>query len=890
LGAKRTARVGLTAAVFALGAMGQLPALGADGATTVAVDIESQPLEGALVELSKQGHIQLVVSTTTLPVKVAGPLHGRLALGKALELLLKGTGLTYRFVGEQTVAIVQSPAPTSQSTPVASPSDGAPASAGVASATTVGAAAGTSPENSNRGDQKMKKGTLLARLASLIGLCASAASPGTACADQADSDNGAAGNLQEIVVTAQKRSEHFQDVPLSISVLSGSQLTATQTNTLQDIVNSVPGVQLISTSPVENEIVIRGISVDAGVNSSVATYVDEVPYTSEGPFAFGTAIAPNLDTYDLSRIEVLRGPQGTLYGANALGGLIKYVTNAPDPTRFGASVLVGGSTVQNGGEGYEAHAMVNMPLSDTAALRLVGGDTYFPGFIDDPSRGRSDINDIRRESGRASLLWDPVEQLDIRLSASYQRLQSGDTGREDLLASTLQPVYGDLIQERLLPQPQSVTDAIYNATIKWNPGVVSAVSSTSFTKANPNVLFDVSSELGSFLSSTFGGHYGAVEAASEPVHSLTEELRLSSSDTQIVDWTVGGFYTDEAAQELEPLYAYNLTTQMLLPGFQPALGTYYIDSTYREYAGFADVNYHLTQAFEVGVGGRYSTNSQTYHQVNSGLFTGTNDFWTDSSQDVFTYSVDAKYRFNPNTVAYARVASGFVPGGPNDAIPGSNLPPTFHSSTTTNYELGVKGSAAGGRVIYDADIFDVEWRDIQLFAVFGDFAGITNGGRARSQGVEGGVHYVPVTGLTVSFNGAYTNARLTQDTPASFGGLAGAQLPLTPYFAGTLGAAYERPLWANVSGFGGIDWHYDGSRLSDFLGGGAPRVVLPSYSLVNLRAGLKLPSYTFTAYVKNAGNVRAINSVTAEPGSSPAALSAAIATPRTIGVTIAASF
>jgi iron complex outermembrane recepter protein len=240
--------------------------------------------------------------------------------------------------------------------------------------------------------------------------------------------------------------------------------------------------------------------------------------------------------------------------------------------------------------------------------------------------------------------------------------------------------------------------------------------------------------------------------------------------------------------------------------------------------------------------------------------------------------------------AYARVASGFVPGGPNDAIPGSNLPLTFHSSTTTNYELGIKGSAAGGQVTYDADIFDIEWKDIQLFAVFGDFAGITNGGKARSQGLEGGVNYSPVTGLKLSLNGAYISARLTQNTPASFGGLAGQQLPLTPYFAGTAAASYERPLSANLIGFGGIDWHYEGDRLSLFEVD-APRTDLPSYSIVNLRAGLKYQTYTFTAYAKNAGNARGFSTVgPSEAVSTVPALSAAVVTPRTIGGTVEVKF
>ena len=702
----------------------------------------------------------------------------------------------------------------------------------------------------------------------------------------ADSQSG----LAEIVVTAEKRTERLQDVPMSVSVISGERLTATQSTTLQDIVDSVPGMQVVSGDPASNTLVIRGINAGGGINASVATYVDEVPYTSQGPFSYGANIAPNFDPYDLARVEVLRGPQGTLYGANALSGLLKYVTNAPDPSGYHASFLVGGNDVEHGGAGYEMHGMINIPLGPTAAFRLTAGDTYVPGYIDDPSRGRDGVNDVRRTNARAAFLWQPSDDLTIRVSAAYQRLSAGDNNDVDLDPSTLRPIYGDLIHSRDFPEPARISNEIYNATINWNLGFAALTSSTSWTKVDPYLFFDDTATLGPVISSIFGGNYGAVIVAREPVHSIKQELRLASVGQQPLEWTVGVYYDDETAHEFEPLYAADLNTRQVLLDFQPALGAYYIDSTYREYATFADVNYHITSAFEVGVGGRYSKNKQTYHQVNDGFITGSNDFGTESDQGVFTYSVDSKYRFTPGFMAYARVASGFVPGGPNDAVPGSNLPLSFNSSRTTNYELGVKGSADEGRINYDVDVFDIEWKNIQLEAVFGNFAGITNGGTARSRGLEGSFTFRPIKELTLMLNAAYTDARLTEDTTPSFGGHDGDRLPLSPFFSGTVGADYERPLGVDVSGFGGIDWHYNGSRLAPFNFGG-PRADLPSYSMVDLRTGVKVHAYTFTAYVKNAGNVRAINDVAPETTlQGQAALRASIAIPRTIGLNVAANF
>jgi outer membrane receptor protein involved in Fe transport len=705
-----------------------------------------------------------------------------------------------------------------------------------------------------------------------------------------DQTSASAATSQEVVVTAQKRTERLRDVPMAASVVTGAQLTATQATTLQDVVNTTPGLQLISASPVANELVIRGISVGGGINTSVATYVDEVPYTSEGPFAYSANIAPNLDTYDLARIEVLRGPQGTLYGANALGGLLKYVTNPPELSRYSASFLTGVDTVDHSGQtGWEAHGMVNIPLGDDAALRIVGDDTYFPGFINDPSRGAKDINDVRRDGVRASLLWEPTQNLSIRLSANYQALTAGDYSSEDLAAATLKPLFGALTQERDVAQPQSVSNQIYNGTINWNLGFATLVSSTSYSQVDPSLVVDASWELGPTLSGIFGRNLGAEETAHEPVQSLTQEFRLSSPAGQKLEWIAGFYFDDESADEHEAILPIDLDTGQVLNNFTPNLGAYHITSTYREYAGFGDLTYHVTSAFELSAGGRFSSESQTYHQVNAGLFTGVDNFVVDSGQSVFTYSVDAKYRFNPEIMAYGRIATGFVPGGPNDVLPGSTLPATFRSSTTTNYEAGVKGTAAEGRVTYDFDVFDVEWQNIQLEAIINNLAGITNGGAARSDGVEGGVGFVPIHGLTLTLNGAYTNARLTQNTPASFGGHAGDRLPLSPFFAGTAAISYERPLWDEVSGFAGLEWHYDGDRISEFESG-APRQDLPAYSMVDLHAGLKFRAFTLTAYVKNVGDARAINSVSPLTLAGVSALSAAISPPRTIGVQLGAKF
>jgi outer membrane receptor protein involved in Fe transport len=204
--------------------------------------------------------------------------------------------------------------------------------------------------------------------------------------------------------------------------------------------------------------------------------------------------------------------------------------------------------------------------------------------------------------------------------------------------------------------------------------------------------------------------------------------------------------------------------------------------------------------------------------------------------------------------------------------------------------VGVKGGALDGRLNYDFDVFDVEWRDIQLVAAVNGLYGVTNGGAAHSRGVEGAVSYVPIHGLSFSANGAYTDARLTQDTPASVNGNVGDRLPESPFFSSTLGASYEHPLSSAIAGFGGLDWHFTGNRLSEFAVG-APRQTLPHYSMVDLRAGIRVNAYELTLYVKNATDARAISEVSAETTLSGVnAFSASVITPRTIGLTLSGKY
>jgi iron complex outermembrane receptor protein len=715
-----------------------------------------------------------------------------------------------------------------------------------------------------------------------------AVSISTVRADTEPTETG--GALEEIVVTAQKRSERLLDVPMSITALSGADLAASQSFQLEDFAGKAPGVSLINFGGAGTQVVIRGVTAgSAPVNSGVATYIDETPFTASGPYGAQYLLTPNIDTFDMQRIEVLRGPQGTLYGANSLGGVLKYVTNAPDPSAFSAAAETGVSSVSNGGTGYDAHGMLNLPLAQNLALRIVGYDNFYPGFIDDPSRGLSDTNSSRFTGTRAALLFAPSDTFSVRLSALFQEKSWNDYPDEDVAPGTLQPIYGNYIQEKYINNTGHSTLDLYNATVNWDAGAVRLLSTTSYYSFRPHIRDDYET-LNGVASSILGGTYGLALFENDPVKALTEELRLSSKEEGVFQWQAGGYFTDEDSSEFEQIDPINGGSKAILYNFPLNFLTGSVPVHYREFAGFANLDYHFTPTFDVALGGRYSAFDQNFHEVGTGLLGGDEDIGNDASQHVFTYSGDVRWHVLPSVMLYARVAEGYAPGGPNAQLAGTNFPTTYNSSTTINYEAGIKSGWLNGALTAELSAFDIHWRDIQLEAVINGEGGVASGGGARSSGAEWNLAYIPIQGLTLDFNGAYTDARLTAATPASVGGEPGDRLPGVARWGMSAGAEYKKPLFTSYQGFVAVDSRFTGNRYSDFVVG-SPRQDIPSFNIVDLRAGLEAAHWSVTLYAKNVANKIAINYVTAETlagGNGPQ--DASLYPPRTIGLSVTAKY
>jgi iron complex outermembrane recepter protein len=708
----------------------------------------------------------------------------------------------------------------------------------------------------------------------------------------------------EIIVTAQKRPQVLIDVPQSVTVVTGGTLEQQHATNFQDYLKLIPGLQLSQDTPGEGRLIIRGLNT-GGIASTVSVYVDESPFGSSTGLVNGAVLAADFDTFDLNRIEVLRGPQGTLYGASSLGGVLRFVTNAPSTAGIEARARVGLQDVDNGGVGALLNAMINVPITSTIAFRASGSYRKDPGFINSIGTSGPDafgnnltadiakgINDDRVFGGRASLLFKPSSAATIRLTAIAQNIDSDEPTVIEADPVTLRPVHG-LVESQFVPQFSNLHYRLYNATGTFDLGFANLTTSTSYSKQDQRLRNDLTFAL-SGLIALFIGPNEFIEPQETNLTKFTEEVRLAGQ-THFADWLVGGYYSHEKGfiqQDLTAVEPGTLTPIDVIPVFGIPLAHLELPSKYKEIAAFADATVHLTQQFDLQFGGRYSKNDQSSRQTVVSALLGSSDDFGSSSEHVFTYSVAPKYKLNQNTTIYARVAKGFRPGGPNAIAPDAPADlRTYHSDSAVSWEAGVKAQTPDHLFSVDAAAFHINWRNIQLFTTFVvnnvPFTVNSNGPSAKSDGVELTATARPLPGLDLSLNGAYTNARLTGDTPADVGGLKGDQLPFTPKLSFAMNADYHWQLSSGVRARVGGSYRHLSGQKSDFQAGTSQLNIRP-YGVFDLNAGLDFGRFNLDAYVKNLGNSHGITAIagTVTPIFPNGAIGTGIIRPRTIGLSL----
>lgn len=730
----------------------------------------------------------------------------------------------------------------------------------------------------------VRKGALLACVAGLVWL------PSPAFAQSAPAAAGDASNAgSEIVVTARKREERLIDIPQSVTAVTAEDLARLDATQFRDFANTVPALSYTSEGAGKTQVSLRGVTAGFDIGPTVGIYVDDVPYGSSSAFSNASGLALDVGLFDLDRVEVLRGPQGTLYGASTMGGLIKYVTARPDLTRMEGAAQAGLSTTNEGGTGYNLAGAINLPIAQgQAALRTSGFYTHDGGFIDDPAAAREDIDRSDIYGGRLDLLIQPAESLSLRLTGFLQNIdRDGNPAADFNLSGT--PVDGSLEQKRLFTEPFSNRFRLVSGTIDYDFGPAALTSITSYQTTRSRFRQDASAVYVPALAG-FGLTLGSVAIdQGRATDKFTQEVRLASTGEHRLEWLLGGFYTHERSGNTQQ------TTQ-LDPAGQPFplnLATLSIPSTYQEYAGFGNLTFRLTDRFDISGGLRYAANRQRFEQVGSGLLVGSVPE-ARTTDDVVTYLLNARYKFSEDATAYLRYATGYRPGGPNFVVndPATGLPlaeDTFRSDSLESYEAGFRAQTADRAFAIDLAAYHIDWKDIQVTTVAGGVSVIANAGRAAVDGGELTLTVRPTTRLTASGAFAYQNARLTEDAPL-LGARDGDRLPNVPRFTAALNLDYrlsEEGLQPRL----GATLRHVSARKAAFDGNAQlPQYRLPAYTSVDLRAGASLGKVDLQLFVRNLFDERGQISAFTVLSSLGGPAQVTMLQPRTIGLSATTRF
>jgi len=901
----------ISAAAVLASCLGAALAQGAEA--TYRFDIPAEPLAKALTDFSQACSQQLILAENLVRNKESIGLHGRYTAAEALQLLLAGTDLiaeanpsgVLMVRPKNVLALAQGAAPTekqqqgsTEETQGRSFWDRSRLSAAIAGAE-------AEPVRNSAGDSSLNK--------------------------ESTKESSV---LEEVIVTAQKREERLQDVPVAITVLNPQSLTENGQNRLVDYFASVPGLSLSSNASGGGTtyVTIRGLSAGAGQNPIVSTVIDDVPMMASIARGFGDSTAPDLDPSDLARIEVLKGPQGTLYGAASLGGLIKYVTIDPSTERWSGRVEVAGADVPGGGLGYAVRAAVNIPVSEVFALRISGFDRQDPSYIDDLTTGQKNFNSSQSYGGHIAALWRPADDFSVKLGALIQETH-GDVSyfNSDISGQSTTP--GNRLGLTSLPHTTaySTLDELYSATVNWKVAGLDIVSVTGYAINSLKNSTDYTALLGSFAYSCQheqspqtcalppdapAGMDGVASPTDISTHKVTEELRIGSTIGRWLDWRLGGFYTHESA----PTWISNIDGTDLSTGTIQFVqyGDEDTTETFREFAVFGDFTAHVTDRLDVGFGGRESWNKQVDQYVNYGLAVNpilgsppdtpvpfvSQPF--EASGSAFTYQVSPKFKISPDLMAYARVATGYRIGGYNvNAFAAINqfydLPKVYAPDKTTNYELGLKGDFLDHKLSFDASAYYINWKNFQTTVQFvhltdtgqAEFVQYTaNAGHAKSEGVELSIEARPLQGLTIAAHGSYNNAVLAQDLPQPTYGLKGDKLPYSMRWSGGVTANQDIRLAGDWIGFLGGSFNYIDSRPYEFtFGATQPRIFYPSYTQLNLRTGARYDSLLINLYVNNVTDKRGIIGIAPSYSlGNSEGYNATVIQPRTVGLNVSRAF
>ncbi len=648
---------------------------------------------------------------------------------------------------------------------------------------------------------------------------------------------------EEMVVTARKREETVEEVPMAVSAPTESELRDRGAEDLEDVAANVAGFTVQNLGPGQSQVAVRGVSSgqivrdQPGVKEQVGVYLDE----SVISFSLFT---PDVDLFDLSRVEVLRGPQGTLFGAGSESGTVRYITNQPQLNTSESVAELTADTIQDGGTGGSVKFAVNSPFGANAAMRLVGYYTNYGGFIDavQPNLSvKKDVNSGYRAGARAAFLFKPTQQLSITPRIVYQKIDMSGWNRADAFNilgnpyTTTRPAVtlGPLEQFTQFKEPFNDKFTLADVNTSYDLGGGKTLTSvSSYINRNVDVLRDATA----LTASITGGSIGLpanVYTLNAPLddatraRQFTEELRVGGG-TKKVQWIVGGFYSDARRNYGQELLVSGFTALTGIPTkgtlIAPTDGLYWSDLRYKDKqsALFGEGTYNATDKLEVTGGLRWYDYNEHRVQTFDGIFADPGTNRGSVSANGVAPRVMASYKVSDNTRLNAQISKGFRLGGINDPL---NVPlctaadlitfggrDAWKDETLWNYEVGSKSRIAGGRGSLNVSAFYMDINDLQATVTAGSCSSrvVFNVPKARSAGAEFELSLAPSDNFDFSLSASHTDSKLRStltSTDASgvvsivSGIRSGARMPTVPEEQAAASATWRwpRPSWVGYT-------------------------------------------------------------------------------------------
>ncbi len=731
------------------------------------------------------------------------------------------------------------------------------------------------------------------------------------------------GQLEEIIVTAQKRESTIETTPISLTAVSGADILNRGFTDLAALMQSVPGVSVRTSGPGMTEFEMRGVASNGGNSPTVGFYFDETPLTAPAATNEGKiVISPDL--YDLNRVEVLRGPQGTLYGSGSMGGTIRVIPNAPNPDAFQASGEVKFADTDHGGFDHGENAMVNLPFwGGLAALRIVGSYSYDSGWIDRiviapgefpvPTNGFTvrgnvlaapietdyhDVNDVEKTTVRVSAVFKPIDGLTITPSYFYERMFSGGLPYIDSNPGTDAHYQPFDIAENYRDEFH-----LGALSIKYRTDFFEISSATAYWARHEPLIQDASESWSTGLGLTsYGPGNGGIGAAyadeDNQSHQTTEELRVASVGDTRLKWLVGYFYSDfESGWDI----IFPSQTGAALFGSND-LFSYYSPFKIFQQSEFGEFTYNFTEPFAVTVGARHYYYSAPVGLDQYGALTATVVTNTSERDQGVSPKVSLSYQFDKDLLVYATAAKGFRPGGGTGPVPTSgplsceselmaeygskgfvNGPISFNSDSVWSYELGEKWRSSENRVSLNASAYFESWTGVQQVNALSPcgYVYTANVGDAHVYGGEIEARAIVVHDLEASANVTYAHAALVSSTLIDAGFNPGTPIQQVPQWSGSVAFAYHHALTDDVALTARAESTYVGSRTDETFATNT----LPSYDLSNVRCGVEGERWSAVLFMNNVADKRALlNNITQDAVNLATFNRVAVSQPRTTGI------